>query len=130
MNEERFWTKVNKTDTCWLWTAAVNAYGYGYVRTTTGVRVAHRVAYELLVGQIPDGLQLDHLCRNRACVNPAHLEPVTQAENLRRGAGSNGALRPRPAKCQRGHDYPGEGACSECHAAAKRRYKARKKVAA
>lgn len=130
MNEERFWRKVDFAD-CWEWVAGTNAYGYGYFRTSGGARVAHRVAYELLVGPIPTGLQLDHLCRNRRCVNPDHLEPVTQAENLRRGAGSNGALRPRPNTCRNGgHDYPGSGACRECHREAQRRYKAKRKAAA
>lgn len=70
---------------CWLWTAAKNNGGYGMFTFTTGWRrSAHRVSYETFVGPIPDGLQLDHLCRVRHCVNPDHLEPVTAAENTRR----------------------------------------------
>jgi hypothetical protein len=83
--DERFWNKVNKTDTCWLWTGALQSRGYGSVgigNHRTGL--AHRVAYEALVGPIGDGLTIDHLCRVKSCVNPAHLEPVTSAENIRR----------------------------------------------
>lgn len=86
--EQQFWEKVNKTDSCWLWTGGVGrGYGIFYRGADRGgsFTVAHRYAYEALVGPIPAGLTLDHLCRVRGCVNPAHLEPVTQAENVRRG---------------------------------------------
>lgn len=84
----RFWDKVDKDghDGCWLWTDATSWNGYGRFYTGSRVMSAHRLSYELAVGPIPDGLQIDHLCRVRACVNPAHLEPVTLAENIRRGA--------------------------------------------
>lgn len=84
--EQRFWAKVSgrETDGCWLWTASCNPGGYGIFRDGKQL-VAHRWSYKRLVGPIPEGLQLDHLCRVRSCVNPAHLEPVTQAENIRRG---------------------------------------------
>lgn len=82
--EESFWARVDKTDTCWLWTDAPALTGYGRVSRDNVVDYAHRVAYELAVGPIPPGLTIDHLCRVRLCVNPTHLEPVTLAENTRR----------------------------------------------
>lgn len=84
---QRFWDKVEKTDGCWLWRAARDLNGYGRVGADEGPKrtmLAHRAAWTLLRGDIPDGLVLDHLCRNPQCVNPAHLEPVTQRVNLER----------------------------------------------
>jgi len=83
---ERFDTKVRKTEGCWYWTGAIGTGGYGRIGTGEGKRLeqAHRVAYELYVGPIPEGLHIDHLCRTRSCVRPDHLEPVPQAENNRR----------------------------------------------
>lgn len=71
---------------CWLWTGARQKEGYGRVKHEDKTPLTHRLAYELLVGPIPSGLHLDHLCRVRRCINPEHLEPVTQQENIRRGA--------------------------------------------
>lgn len=94
-----FWVKVEKTDTCWLWNAArFTIGGYGQFQ---GYR-AHRISYELLVGPIPAGLQLDHLCRVSHCVNPAHLEPVTNRENALRGIGIT-AMAARKTHCTQGH---------------------------
>lgn len=85
--EERFYDKVMPVeDGCHLWTAYIMPNGYGRFAYPRG-SLAHRFAYELAVGPIPDGLQIDHLCRVRCCVNPAHLEPVTHNENHVRAAG-------------------------------------------
>lgn len=100
-DEARFWSKVDQFDGCWGWTGTVNAFGYATLRIgDRGAALAHRYAYELLVGPIPDGLVIDHLCRVRSCVNPAHLEPVTPQENQRRGL--LGVLK---THCRNGHEY-------------------------
>lgn len=98
---DRFWSKVDKTDDCWLWTGYIDGQGYGQFHHDGRVGYAHRVAYEALVGPIPSGLHIDHLCRVTACVRPSHLEPVTQAENLRR----QGAAI---THCPQGHEYTGD----------------------
>lgn len=85
--EERFWAKVDKqSNGCWLWTAYCQPNGYGWFYAGPDIsHAAHRFSFELLVGPVSEGLDLDHLCRVRSCVNPAHLEPVTRRENLLRG---------------------------------------------
>lgn len=86
--EELFWAKVNKTDTCWLWTGVKGGLGYGHFKSRGKNQVAHRYAYELLVGPIGSGLVLDHyICFDRSCVNPDHLRQVTQAQNSQNRAG-------------------------------------------
>jgi hypothetical protein len=102
----RFWSKVNADGICWQWTASLNTGGYGQFRLGKSMRLAHRVAYEILVSPIPDGLDLDHLCRNRGCVNPDHLEPVTRRTNILRGI-SGPADQSRRAQCKYGHPFDG-----------------------
>lgn len=100
----RLWEKIDATggtDACWPWTNSVNSGGYGQIQSNGrgSKRVtAHRVVFETIVGPIGAGLEIDHLCRNRRCCNPAHLEPVTAAENVRRGMA--GDLR---TECKNGH---------------------------
>ena len=91
---------------CWLFTGARCTRGYGQIKNAGRDRLAHRVAYEELVGPIPDGLQLDHLCRVRRCVNPAHLEPVTCRENLLRGE-TVAAVSAARTHCPQGHELEG-----------------------
>jgi hypothetical protein len=108
---ERFWEKVRHSDDlfgCWEWTASRDDLGYGYFSPSGGNRVpAHAYAYRLVVGEVPDGLELDHLCRNPSCVNPAHLEPVTHRENLMRGE-SPMAKNARKTHCIHGHPFSGD----------------------
>ncbi len=110
---KRFWEKVDRRgpDECWEWTASVKPNGYGQfsvVRDGKWLKsYAHRYSYELIVGPIPEGLQLDHLCRNKACVNPNHLEPVTNRENQIRGNGVGG-LNFRKTHCKHGHEFTPE----------------------
>lgn len=103
---ERFWSYVEKSDGCWRWLGFIGKEGYGRfgARKGTTSTLAHRVSYELSVGPIPQGLEIDHLCRNRACVNPSHLEPVTREINIRRGI-SPAARHAKKTHCIRGHEF-------------------------
>lgn len=110
---DRFWPKVEKTEGCWFWKAAKHPRGYGQIHDNDRGRMvsAHIVAYELTVGPVPEGMELDHLCRNTSCVRPDHLEPVTHAENVWRGeSGSFGGPVKNAAKrrCPQGHPYSKE----------------------
>lgn len=119
--EQRLSEFVLVTGFCWLWTGELQD-GYGYVKAHKTPRTtAHRYVYEYLVGPVPEGLQLDHLCRIRNCVNPDHLEPVTIAENVRRGQ-SFSARNKRKTHCNQGHEFtdantikvPNGRACKQC----------------
>lgn len=101
----KFWSRVARGEDCWTWTGSKTTGGYGNLRWRGGYEYAHRLAYKLAVGPIPEGLHLDHLCRNRSCCNPEHLEPVTQAENTRRGLASYEIRR----TCKHGHDISDPG---------------------
>lgn len=133
--EERFWQKVQKGPDCWEWTASKDGGGYGMFKDGRTHR-AHRWLYERTVGPVPDGEVLDHLCRNTGCVKPAHLEPVTNDENLERGWGrriKNGMAN----VCASGHTYTpsntytnplGRKVCRVCAADSRSRYESRKAV--
>lgn len=80
-DEARFWDKVKRGPGCWIWQGAPMVTGYGGIRFGGKNKTAHRVSYELNVGPIPEGMQIDHACRNRLCVNPAHLRLATDGQN-------------------------------------------------
>lgn len=103
--ESRF--KVNEETGCWEWTAGKFPYGYGKISVKHRSIGAHRVYYQLTKGQIEDGLVIDHLCRNPSCINPDHLEPVTQWENNRRGIGIS-AENLVKTHCKHGHEFTPE----------------------
>lgn len=136
--EDRIAEKIDftsSTDGCWLWQNP-RPHGYGQIRVGKRQRIAHRVIYELYVGPVDDGLELDHLCRNRSCVNPDHLEPVTHSENVRRGEVPQ--LQLRKTHCLRGHPfdeentriYRGSRGCRKCAALHAKRYRREKTLAA
>jgi len=101
---ERFESKVVRADGCWGWTGTHDSGGYAKFSLNGSMANAHRFGYELYVGPIPVGMEVDHLCRNRGCVNPAHLEPVPKRVNVLRGYGIP-AVYARRDRCSRGHAF-------------------------
>lgn len=134
--QKRFWSKVEQSGKCWNWTGNLNNGGYGVfslLRSNWGV---HRLSYHLLVGKFPAHLTIDHLCRNRRCLNPKHLEPVTLKENCLRGIGPT-ALNAKKKTCALGHPYVGDNlrvskrgyrCCIKCQAIWDTKWYKRKKV--
>lgn len=136
--EERFLAKVQEDEAgCWLWTANLSVDGYGrFVVTHNRPANAHRWAYEQWVGPIPDGFQLDHLCRIRRCVNYEHCEPVTSRENVRRSESPMG-INARKTECSQGHEFSSENTridtrgrreCRICRRANQKTYKAKRRL--
>jgi hypothetical protein len=133
---QRLLDRVRETETgCWEWQGYRTPAGYGQMCVNSKLNLTHRLAYELFVGPIPAGLHIDHLCRNRGCCNPDHLEPVTPGENSRRG--DTGAHYGRRTHCGYGHAYTpentyihprvGERVCKECRKEHSRAYRIRVK---
>jgi len=126
----RFWEKVVIGEPCWIWIAHKNKNGYGYMGISNKLVLVHRFSYELRFGLIPAGLTIDHLCRNRACVNPHHMETVSNRENILRGE-SPPAKMARATHCINGHAFTTENTyltkrghrdCRACHRKRQREY--------
>lgn len=102
----RFWAKVKLDGDCWAWQAGmVKGYGHFTQGGKPKMMLAHRWSYEAMVTEVPDGLELDHLCRNKACVNPDHLEPVTHAVNIERNPNAVNKRGAQITHCPQGHEY-------------------------
>jgi hypothetical protein len=133
--EERFAEKYEPEPNtgCWIWTGHERCAGYGGIQVDGRAMLAHRVAYEMFVGPIPVGMEIDHKCRVTFCVNPTHLEPVTHRENVERGA--LGGLNRAKTHCPQGHPYDGDNlfmqsngsrTCRACRRANVLRYRRRR----
>jgi len=137
--DERLWPNTSGKGflDCWEWQGGVSHNGYGYIKCDGRQQRTHRVAWELVNGPIPDGLQIDHLCRNRRCCNPAHLEPVTCRENLMRGE-TLAAVNVATTHCPAGHPYDESNTrhtssgriCRECARTRHRAYMKRRRSTA
>lgn len=102
--EERFWSQVDKTATCWLWISGLQKDGYGRFQVDLIRKHAHVVSYEWINGAVPEGTEIDHLCRSRNCIRPDHLEAVTHKVNCLRGTSRN-AESARKTHCNHGHEF-------------------------
>ena len=134
---DRYWSYVDKTGSCWNWTGTGNGRGYGFFAVKGRNVQVHRYAYKLARGEIPDGLTIDHLCMNKLCVNPDHLEAVTNGENVRRAQAHYG-VGAAVTHCPVGHEYTpentyrepkGSRSCRECRVARTREWRARHSAA-
>jgi hypothetical protein len=137
--QERVLLHVAYVGDCWEWTAKIGNSGYGRVTVDGRVSYAHRFSYEAFVGPVPEGLQLDHLCRNTVCVRPDHLEPVTPAMNTHRSRLTIGAINAAKRDCKRGHPFDevntyittaGRRVCRTCRTENIRRFHERRALAA
>lgn len=135
--QERFWVKVDKQpDGCWIWIGALDGHGYGSFHLNGKTAYAYQVAYEWANGPRPAGLDLDHTCRERRCVNPGHLEPVTRGENLHRSPITQTSINAAKTHCVNGHAFTPENTrrdpwrrCETCRRANARRRWAAKRAA-
>ncbi|MGN7160856.1 HNH endonuclease signature motif containing protein [Sphingomonas sp. SAFR-052] len=128
---------IDVASRCWVWTGGISRQGYGRVKVRGRDYKAHRFSWETFKGPIPDNLTIDHLCKNKACVNPDHLEPVTSRENILRSDGAS-AVNARKTHCNAGHPFSGDNLymlrgnriCRECGRVSARNYQRRKRGAA
>lgn len=133
---DRFWSHVDKSGECWLWRAATHRGGYGRFHIAGGERLAHRASYEITHGAIPAGMVIDHVCRNRACVNPSHLRVVTARTNTLENSLAPSALNAAKTHCVRGHELidrttaakAGWRYCKKCAVINQTAYRERKKL--
>lgn len=126
-NIDRFYKKVQITDDCWLWIGGLNIQGYSVMKIFKKSGSAHRFSYEYFKGLIPEGLQIDHLCRVKRCVNPDHLEAVTSHANIMRSEGV-AAVNAKKINCINGHVLPKKNTslgrdCKICRANRLKKYK-------
>lgn len=137
---KKFWASVDKSANCWNWIGWLDSHGYGTLHFGYKHHRAHRISFEIHGGTLDQSMVLDHLCRNRKCVNPDHLEQVTNVENVMRGV-SGPAINATKTHCKEGHELLGSNLyvdtscknpkrkCKTCMRAATRRYVERRKIA-